>query len=93
MVVEHMHQDADADEPVTRRECYLHRELIDRRVGGVERDLIEMKGDLRNMKESMERFYESQEGKWTKLWYALIVIALLIAAGRIFDLDVLFGLT
>lgn len=91
-MVEHMHQNFDADEPVTRRECYLHRELIDRRVVGVERDIIEMKGDLRGMKESMEKFYESQEGKWTKLWCALIVIALLIAAGRVFDVENLFGL-
>lgn len=92
-MVEHIHQNMDdADDPVTRRECYLHRELIDRRVGGVERDIIEMKGDLRGMKEAMEKFYDAQEGKWTKLWYALIVIALLIAAGRVFDVENLFGL-
>lgn len=91
-MVEHMHQNFDADEPVTRRECYLHREMIDRRVGGVERDLIEIKGDLRGMKDAMEKFYDAQEDKWTKLWYSLIIIALLIAAGRVFDIDRLFGL-
>lgn len=92
MALEHMHQSEEADEPVTRRECYLHREIIDRRVGSVERDIIEMKGDLRSMKDSLQNFYDSQEARWNKLYIYVIVILILVAAGRVFDLDKLLGL-
>lgn len=89
---EHMHQQLEADDPVTRRECYLHRQVIERRVGSVERDIFEMRVDIKSMKENMEKFFDSQEDRWVKLWYFLIVIALLVAAGRVFDIDKLMGL-
>lgn len=92
MVVARMHQDEEADEPVTRRECYLHRELIDRRVGSVERDIIEMKGDLRAMKDSLQAFYDSQEARWKQLTIYVIVILILVAAGRVFDIDKILGI-
>jgi hypothetical protein len=92
MVVERMHQSEEADEPVTRRECWLHRELIDRRVGSVERDIIEMKGDLRSMKDSLQTFYDAQESRWAKLYVYVIVILILVAAGRVFDIDKILGL-
>lgn len=92
MDIERMHQNYDADEPVTRRECYLHRELIERRVGGVERDLIEMKSDLRLMRENMDKFYEGQEERWKRLYYIVIATLILVAAGRVLDIDKLVGL-
>jgi len=93
------HQDYNDDEPVSRRECYLHRQIIEKRVGGLESDMKEIKFELRSMKESNEKFYESvnskvdfQNTKWDKLWMIVIAILILVAIGRLFDLDALVKL-
>lgn len=85
----HYHPAENEDDPVTRRECYLHRKAMDDRVRNVETDLKEIKTEIRLIKESMDKFFEKQETKWDRLWVCLIILAILIAAGRLFDITTL----
>jgi len=96
--VDEVHQLYEDDAPVMRRECYLHRQLIDKRVGGLESDMKEIKYELRSIKESNEKFYgvvetklekmdNSQKEKWDLVWKLLIGVLFLVALGRILDLD------
>lgn len=95
-----LHQVYEDDAPVNRRECYLHRQLIDKRVGGLESDMKDIKYELRSIKEGNEKFYAtvdskleriecSQQEKWDLVWKLLIGILFLVALGRILDLDTL----
>jgi len=40
----------DGDAPVTQRECYLYRQLIEQHVGSLERDINDMRSDIKNMR-------------------------------------------
>jgi len=89
----------DDGKPVNRRECSLLRQAINSRVGGIERDISEIKYEQRIMKECIDKFFATQEEKWGKLFYyiiriLLIVVAILILvlAGRFVDLDLVMGM-
>ena len=99
-----MPQSCEDGEIVTRRECYLHRQIIDKRVGGLESDMKDIKYELRSIKEGNEKFYatvesklekidDSQKEKWGLVWKLLVGVLFLVALGRIMDLDqVILGL-
>ena len=99
-----VHQLYEDDAPVMRRECYLHRQIIDKRVGGLESDMKDIKYELRSIKSDNAKFYatvesklekidESQKEKWDLVWKLLIGVLFLVALGRILDLDqFLYGL-
>lgn len=84
---QHIYSEIDADEPVTRRECSLLRKVIDDRVRSVETDLKEIKFELRTIKSDLDNFYDKQESKWDRLWVLVIIILVLVATGRVFDLE------
>jgi hypothetical protein len=87
-----MHQQYEDECPVTRRGCYLHRQAINSRVGGIEKDITEIKFEQRNMRECMDRFFDLQTSKWNQLFLIVIAILILVAAGRVFDVDAWLGL-
>ena len=82
----------EEDEAVTRRECALHRQVINSRVGGIEKELTEIKYEQRIMKECLDKFMDMQSTNWTKLYLIVIAILILVAAGRIFDVDAWLGM-
>ena len=82
----------DDGKPVNRRECSLLRQAINTRVGGIEKDIQEIKYEQKIMKECFDRFATAQEGNWSKLYIIVVVILILVAAGRLFDFDAWLGL-
>lgn len=52
-MTDHMHENID-DEPVTRRECYLLRNAMENRIGGFESQMVEVKTELRLVKEVID---------------------------------------
>jgi len=53
-----MHEIVDDDEGVTRRECYLHRSALENRMGGFETQMVELKMEMKMIKESLDGFRE-----------------------------------
>lgn len=84
---QHIYSEVDADEPVTRRECSLLRKMLDDRVRSVETDLKEIKLELRTIKTDLDKFYDKQESKWERLWILILIILVLVAMGRVLDLE------
>lgn len=51
-----MHETLEGDEAVTRRECYLYRSAMENRIGGFESQMIELRTELRNVKDTLNGF-------------------------------------
>lgn len=53
-----MHERLEDDEGVTRRECYLHRAAMENRMGGFESQMVELKMEMKMIKEALDGFRE-----------------------------------
>lgn len=51
-----MHERMEDDEGVTRRECYLHRAAMENRMGGFESQMVELKIEMKMIKEALDGF-------------------------------------
>lgn len=88
-----MHQTYEEDGfPVTHRECYLRRQVIETRIGSQESDIREIKIGQQNIMDKMEKYFDDQDARWKYLYLMVIVILILVAAGRLFDVDTWLGL-
>jgi hypothetical protein len=61
--------------------------MLDDRVRSVETDLKEIKLELRTIKTDLDKFYDKQESKWERLWILILTILVLVAMGRVLDLE------
>lgn len=88
----------DPETPVTRAECGLHRALIEQRFGTLERDMqgtradvAEMKETLTRLSETMHAFEASMSDKQSLLLRVLVLVLLLVLAGRGLDVSSIVG--
>ena len=85
---------SDDDSPVSQAECTLHRALIEQRFGTLERDMKDTRADVAEMKETLTRlsaamqaFEASMSDKQSLLLKVVVLILVLVAAGRGLDLS------
>lgn len=94
-----------SDTPVTHGECRLHRALIEQRFGTVEHDMAEVKRSMAEVKadvgimkttlsalsDSAAEFQASIMGLATWIARGIVLVLVLVAAGRGLDLTSILG--
>jgi len=99
---ERMHQDLDdGDAPVTQRECYLYRQLIEQHVGSLEIDITDMRSDIKNMRAENAEYHNILLSQFNdlknsfierdkKIYVILAIILTLVAMSGIINIEGIF---
>ena len=88
----------DMDQPVTRRECSLYRAKFEQRVEFLKTDLDDIKGQIKEIVDSLDKYSSEQSAKWGEInttvnWVLRVSVAVLVGVllGRGLDLSWIAG--
>lgn len=84
--------------PVSHRECSMRHQLVEQRFDTLERDMKDTRADVAEMKETLTRlsaamqaFEASMSDKQSLLLKVVVLILVLVLAGRGLDVSSLLG--